>query len=550
MSGSRHNPSGRGSAIAAVLLLLVIGVVIAATVLVAADAASASSGVERRRAQSRALAWSGVQAVMVELAEQREDLLDGLDPQLTPEWSLFTLDDGSRGVIRLIDLDPAGDGLAVAENAKLDINSAAAEMLSGVPGLGETLAARIVAARDERPFTSVEELLRVDGVTPDLLYGRPDNGDDGVPSGSFESGITGEGSGGDPALGGGVGRGLVDWLTVFAFDPNVQVGVADDREHRGKLRVNLNQEWSSDLEQAIGERFDSNVAQFVKQLMESGQGFGSDSELAGVVLNMGTDAEGWALVFDVFTTSDDEFLLGRLDVNRASPEVLACLPGIEQQQAEAIVERRETIDSASRAVPTWPMREGLITPDQYRDIADYVSARSMQWRVRLEVGIMPGDSAGAGFDSGQPMSMEELAASWDEGAAEERLEHRMVVEAVIDVASSRPRVAYMREVTLLEPVLAMVQAETSDRAEAALFPEDDPAALDDESLDDTDPVDVFDPSGDLDFASADTGDRSSPADGEGSGRAEAEPQPVAGSGAGAAVDRRIGRWTTRKAGGS
>lgn len=52
---------------------------------------------------------------------------------------------------------PAGSLGSDAER-KLDLNSASADELDGLPGVGPATAARIVRSRGERPFTKVEEL--------------------------------------------------------------------------------------------------------------------------------------------------------------------------------------------------------------------------------------------------------------------------------------------------------------------------------------------------------------------------------------------------------
>jgi competence protein ComEA len=58
----------------------------------------------------------------------------------------------------------SADSLAAA--AKLNLNTATAQELSeGLPGIGEAIAARIVAYREEHgPFRSPEELKNVEGV--------------------------------------------------------------------------------------------------------------------------------------------------------------------------------------------------------------------------------------------------------------------------------------------------------------------------------------------------------------------------------------------------
>ncbi|MDH5589967.1 MAG: helix-hairpin-helix domain-containing protein [Gemmatimonadota bacterium] len=59
--------------------------------------------------------------------------------------------------------------------ARVNVNSATVEELQSLPGIGPSLAARIVSARGSRPFASVEELTRVPGIGPatvERLRGR------------------------------------------------------------------------------------------------------------------------------------------------------------------------------------------------------------------------------------------------------------------------------------------------------------------------------------------------------------------------------------------
>jgi competence ComEA-like helix-hairpin-helix protein len=51
----------------------------------------------------------------------------------------------------------------------VNLNTATLEELVTLPGVGPKLAQQIIAARQQKPFTSLEDLDRVSGVGPNLL---------------------------------------------------------------------------------------------------------------------------------------------------------------------------------------------------------------------------------------------------------------------------------------------------------------------------------------------------------------------------------------------
>lgn len=52
-------------------------------------------------------------------------------------------------------------------SGRIDLNAASADELRALPGIGETLAVRLAADRDEHgPYKSIDELNRVPGVGP------------------------------------------------------------------------------------------------------------------------------------------------------------------------------------------------------------------------------------------------------------------------------------------------------------------------------------------------------------------------------------------------
>ena len=59
----------------------------------------------------------------------------------------------------------APDTVTTQSGSRLNINTATSEELAALPGIGQVLATRIVAYREENgPFSSVTQLLLVDGI--------------------------------------------------------------------------------------------------------------------------------------------------------------------------------------------------------------------------------------------------------------------------------------------------------------------------------------------------------------------------------------------------
>lgn len=510
MRSRSFHPGRRGLVLLAVLVVVTIAALTGSTAMYLAGAEMASAGSSLRRIQARALAWSGVQAVMAELADQRDALLDGHEPQLTQAWELFERPEG-RGVVRLVAM---ASGLAESESAKLDVNDATEEMLAKVPGLDADRARAIVAARTKGPLASIASLAGAKGLEDLNLDAFTPAGEEAPESSTATP---------SPAR----------YLTVFSFDPNAQVGVGDNgSEHRGELRLNLNTAWSEELGRAIDKRFGDGAGAAVKRIMDRGTTFKTMSDVVSAARQAGLPAEAWVSILDAFTVTEDPFLCGRVDVNRAPAEVLATIPGISEAAASKIVEARPGLDSESRRSVIWLVTQGILTADQFAQAVDYITCRSLQWRVRVEAGFA---AAGPGGD--------------DLPASEAALTDRVVLEAVIDIASERPRVAYLRDVTLAETA-ATLAAELAAEA----FPFDEPVTPDLAEAGTVDAPEAAEPDGrgldlssglDRGFADLNLGG-SSPAANSSTTAPEMGPPPETSSvrAAQPGVDRRVGRWTT------
>jgi len=309
------------------------------------------------------------------------------------------------------------------------------------------------------PLNSIEELLLVRGVTPQVLYGT-DRKRNGVPD--------------DDSAGGAFDRGLADFLTVYGREINT--------DSQGQLRTNVNE--ADDLPglyQKLTARLPQELADFIMAykmfgLAGSGSrgGAASANTVAGgpaetnaavqltletlpinrrritnfldlvtarvtlpqipgsppdapriVVSSPLADPEKFAAMFgelmDVATTTTNVELTPRINLNTAPREVLMAVPGMTEEEADAIVSQRDALNPSDPGTVTgaWVVTSGAVSQATYRRIAKYVTGRTMVYRVQA-VGY---------FGRGGPVAR---------------------VEAVIDTNQGAPRVLYFRDLTDLD----------------------------------------------------------------------------------------------------
>ncbi len=528
----------RASVLVAALFVIVLGVLAAATMLDQAGLTTRTAARAADRVALRAAAWSGVQAAMAELDDQRDDILDGSAPGLTESFTLAD-EGGRRLVVRLVPW-PADDSgeetLAVAENAKLDLNTADEAMLTRLAGAATARA--ILAARAARPVGGVEELAVDPAFSLRTIHGRAVRvGDPEDPDADPHTPTTNEtldspapapdATGAPPAPDDGfrAARSLSELLTALSFDPNVQAGVGGQAASRGEVRVNINTPWSDALGQAIARRFGDEAAQSLRRLMDAGRTFERDSQVVAAMRDLGVSKDAWGEVLDTLTTSDDLFRPGRVDLSRASEAVLGAVPGVRRDAAAAIVRVRGTISRERLRSVAWPLLEGILTEDEFQLAVDHLTTRSAQWRVRVHAAYEPAESR------------------TDDDATDRTTGPRCILEAVIDIGSTRPRVAFLREVSLLpiasamEEALAIV-AESDARSEGPRF---DPPAGDPAPLDPEPPIvpDGLPPGPNSDSPGPDAPGEEKSAEGDASSRSPGknqQPPPEM-------ADRRRGRWT-------
>lgn len=212
--------------------------------------------------------------------------------------------------------------------------------------------------------------------------------------------------------------GLQEYLTSFSYEPNV--------DPEGNPRVNLN-----DAEASLaGVGLPAATVDYLESLRRGGQQLNHVADLleaeaslpneqgAPIQMRSGVGATELPGLLERCTTTGAEMRVGLVNVSTAPAVVLQCLPGLDEALAESIVATRGALGPDELRTPAWLFTRGLLTAEQFRQVAPHVTSRSYQFRFHC---------VGYGLPSGR----------------------YRVLEAVIDVASQPARVVSVRDLTAL-----------------------------------------------------------------------------------------------------
>lgn len=270
------------------------------------------------------------------------------------------------------------------ESGKLNLNTASLNALSLLPEMTTDLAAGIIDWRDgddtaeaggaesqyylmlpepyhakNSRFETVDELLLVKDITPQLL-----DGEDANRNGILDPG---EDLNGDGRL----DRGLYPFVTVHSVEANVNSD--------GRRRLNVNSATPARLRTELsgsvsGERLEQLVAR-----IRQNRPYASVIDL---YYRAEFDLNEFRQVAARFTTTNRRTLRGLVNVNTAPREVLLCLPGFDESDAQAIVSYRQSSSNAfanlADLIDVLPRDKAiavgnLVTTQSYRCTADIVA---------------------------------------------------------------------------------------------------------------------------------------------------------------------------------
>ena len=370
-------------------------------------------------------------------------------------------------------------GMSTAEllDAAADVDTSGQAMLMGLPGMTVDVADAILDWLDEDdeprengaeidfyssldppyapkngPLETIEEMLLIRGVTPDLLFGRDINRNGMIDVHEVDVPLNAVFDTGDGSL----DRGWSGLLTLYSAEKNV--------DQYGVPRIDLNNDDLKTLFEELSEVFDVGWATFIVAYRQNGADSGTGEAVAAadqaidfsrparipivqvldligikvrarlannagsILLESPFADDPFAMgaylpkLMDSVTATGEPIIPGRININQAPLSVLLAIPGMTDEIATQIVNQRdmtgEEVNDANFAHETWLLSRAIVTLDEMRLFLPYVTAGGDVYRAQI-VGY---------FDSGNISARSEV---------------------VVDATSAYPRVVFWRDISHL-----------------------------------------------------------------------------------------------------
>ncbi len=356
-----------------------------------------------REKQAEQLGWSAIEKGAAAFVADTETHSLPTSTWYTSAAEFYEIECGD-GVFTLFRAPDVSDGSepphwgAMSESCRLNLNYAPKEVLMKLPNMTEEIADAIIDWIDEDDtvnalgaenayyqaltpgyacknglFDTVEELLLVKGVTPELLYGEDAN-QNGLLDANENDGTEAPPTDNNDGT---LDRGWIPYLTVWSYDKNLR---ADGTTKRININTATPQTLQTELGDVLNQQDIQNMQ--IRRLQFNPPGvFQSVAHLMDVpnVQPGGISKDKWKRIVDRITIVDMETLPGVIDVNLAPKEVLKLLPNLTDEEITAIINYR-TLPDADLSNIGW-LADALPTP-KLQGIANYVTTRT--WQVRLD----------------------------------------------------------------------------------------------------------------------------------------------------------------------
>lgn len=280
----------------------------------------------------------------------------------------------------------------VDEGGKINLNEVSLETMLKLPGMTSELANSIIDWRDENeevttggaegeyylllsdpyqcknaPLETIEEVLLIKGGRLELLYGE-DTNRNGILDWNENDGNN---SPPNDNSNGRLDSGFFNYVTIHSYEMNVDSG--------GEELVNVNRGQNRDrlaeiLEAEFGE---TKALQILINIPTAPIPY---EHILHFYYVSRMSYEDFSKIINLITVDDNQRITGRINVNNAPEEVLLCLPGLEQSDVDALIEKR-TKDAASLDNVLWVTE--VLDEAKARGIGSYITARSFQYSADI-----------------------------------------------------------------------------------------------------------------------------------------------------------------------
>jgi type II secretory pathway component PulK len=297
----------------------------------------------------------------------------------------------------------------IDEASKLNINTVTREQLMALPYMEENIADAILDWRDtddepqtggaevgyydalsipytirNGPLRTIRELLRVKGVTEELLYGEDTNLNGRLDANERDGILSPPADNGDDYL----DEGWIAYLTCCSYEKNVD---AD-----GNKRVNINQADEKQLESQLQIR--TSQARWIVQ--NRARGYKSIGDIVGQKGPAAPEGGGgppqnsseaepidqatFAQIADRITVSGEDKIMGKVNINTAPEEVLLALFGGDeqaQQLAQTVIADRAGRLYGFESIADL-LNEQAMSLEKFKQIAEQITVRSDVYTIQ------------------------------------------------------------------------------------------------------------------------------------------------------------------------
>lgn len=303
------------------------------------------------------------------------------------------------------------------EAGKLNVNTITRDQLMALPYMESQIADAILDWRDRNeepraegvesgyygnlpipytarngPFRTVRELLKVKGVTEDLLYGEDTNLNGLLDYNEQDGELSPPRDNGDDYL----DEGWFAYLTCYSYERNVDgagnrrvnINEADERRLASELQISdAHARW---IVQNRGDGYDS-IADVLGD-NDSGQSQNGSDQAQPL------DRQTFSQIVDKITISNDESIPGKVNINTAPQEVLRSLFGGDdeaEQLAYTVIADRASLLYGMESIAELLDKQSMTT-ERFKRIADRITVRSDVFTIRC---VATADVSGARLET-------------------------------------------------------------------------------------------------------------------------------------------------------